>query len=139
MDRLRHSRRHYVKKAGWQIPKHILDMLAQRHPTVEILWEARVQRWAIVQTIGGVSQLLRCLPHGEPPSLQNTVYYCDQMQRDLYSLRTKWGQERFLQKLDDNPRVLAAEKRAKDAIREGSGDLYDRMTGRKVIAVRPRG
>lgn len=137
MDRLK-SRRCYVKKAGWQVPRHILDMLAMRHPTVEILWEARVKRWALVQTIGGITQLLRFLRHGESPTLANTVYHVDSLQRDLYSLRTKWGQERFLQKMDANPAAIAAERRARDAIRVGSSDLYDQMTNRRVIAVRPR-
>lgn len=134
MGRLRNSRRYFVKKAGFQVPRHVERLLKQRHPTVDILWEAKTRAWAIVQTIGGISMLVRFLSPGEQPTLANTVYYLDSIHPNR--LRSKAAQERFLAKLDENPAAADAKRRAQDAVRVGSSDLYDRLTGRKVITLR---
>lgn len=104
------------------------------HPTVDILWEARARQWALVQTIGGVSQLVRFLGPGTMPTLANTVYYLNSIHPAR--LASQYEQERFLEKLDRNVLAESARRSAQDAIREGSSDLYDRLTNRRVIPVR---
>lgn len=134
MGRLKNSRRYYVRKAGTQIPAHVQRLLKMLHPTVDILWEARARQWAIVQTIGGISQLVRCLGPGVMPTLANTVYYLNSIHPAR--LVSESAKARFLESLDSNPLADAARKSAQDAVREGSSDLYDRLTNRRVIPIR---
>lgn len=134
MGRLRKSRRYYVRKAGGQVPRHVTAAMQRLHPTVDILWESVARRWAMVQTIGGISQLVRFLGERETPTLANTVYYLNSIHPSR--LKSKWAQERFLAQMDENPLAKDAQRRSADAIRVGSSDLYDQMRNRKVFAIR---
>lgn len=128
------TRNQYIRKPGAQVPQHVLDLMDQLHPTVEIMWDNRTDRWVLVQTIGGISQLVSRLPKGQLPTVANTVYVLNACHPSR--LRSEYARERFLAKLDENPAARDAERRASDAIRVGSSDLFDQMHGRVVVPVR---
>ena len=133
MGRLK-NRVRFIQKAGYQVPDYIQDLMEALHPTVQILWDPKESRWALVQTIGGVADCVRRLGAGEMPTLPNTVYYLNACHPSR--LRSKFAREQFLQKLDENPRLRDVDRRSSDAIRQGSSDLFDRMHGRVVVPIR---
>lgn len=123
--------RNFVRKAGLQVPQYITDLLKQRHPTVEIMWDVRAKKFCLVQTVRSVSQLIRYIP--VPFNLKDTVYHLDSIHPRRFV--GKWAQEKFLAGLDENPALAAAKKRSADAIREGSSDLWNALTGRKLVSL----
>lgn len=139
MDNLkRKSSRSYVtRKAGQQPPAMVLELLSKRHPTVSLLWETKANRWCLVQTIRGKSQLICFLGNSrryEAPTLKNTVYYLDSIHPS--KLSSKAAIDKFIEKMDNPDEVAAAQKRARDRIRQGSNDLWNALNNRRVIPVR---
>lgn len=135
VTRLKHRR--HVRKVGYQIPEHVLELMAIRHPTVQILWEPRLRRWALVQFDRGGTHFIGLL--GTPkryqhPTIQNTVVYLDRIHPRRF--RSEFQKQRFLNQLDRNPLEADVKRRASDAIRQGSIDLFNRINGRKVLRMR---
>jgi len=116
------------------VPQHVRRMLARLHPTVEILWENTAMRWAIVQTVGGISQLVRFLGEQESPTLANTVYYLTSIHPSRFL--SKAAQDRFLASMDESEQARDAARRSQDAVHAGSSDLYDQMRGRRVLTLK---
>lgn len=131
------KRRKFVRKSGYQVPDAIQKLMRARHPTVAILWEATAKRWCLVQTVRGISSLIRFLGTAdkyEPPTISNTVYYLDSIHPSRF--RSKFSKERFLSSLDRSKEMLEAQKRAQNQITEGSKDAYNAFTKRLVLTMR---
>ena len=128
MDRLatKHS---YTRKAGDQVPKHITRLMRMRHPTVSILWDNANKKWCLVQNCRGQTHFITFLAQGV--TLANTVYYLDSIHPTRLS--SKWARERFLADLDKNATAAAVSNVARDMVRDGSSDLFNALTNRKVF------
>jgi hypothetical protein len=136
MDRVRPPR--FVRKAGGQVPPHVLEAMERRHPNVAILWDHQANRWALVQNCRGIQFFIRHLGdkrHFEPPTLFNTVNFLDRSHPSNFASRK--AQDDLLSKIDENPGLTAAKKRSSDAIREGSSDLFNAINRRVLRPVRP--
>ena len=127
-----------VKKAGANIPTHVLTMMKRLHPTVEILWANQVKRWALVQTLRGNSQLIRFLDRRGRylhPNLVNTVYYLNSIHPA--KLRSKYAQERFLKALDTSSIAERVARSSALRIADGSKEMFKLMTGKRTFSMRP--
>lgn len=129
MDRL--SKTRFTRKVGQQIPKHIRKLMAQRHPTVAILWDRGAEKWCLVQQVRGRNHLIDFIRG--TMTLDNTVYALDRMHPANF--HSKWQKQRFLDQLDDNRVASAVEKDSRDRVREGSSDLWNVLTNRRVFEV----
>lgn len=128
------------QKVGGQPPKVVSDLLRKRHPTVRLMWADKQQRWCLVEWPAGKPPvMLRVLagPRGEfvAPTLVNTVFVLDRMHPSNFS--SARARERLLAELDRNEESAAIERRARDRIRAGSSDLWNAISGRKLIVPRP--
>ena len=135
MDRLKH-RRKFVRKVGQQASPRITALLQRRHPTVELLWEAHAERWCLVQTVRNQCFLIRILEDkGEylAPTVENTVYFLDLIHPSNFT--SEAAKDRLLAELDRSQEAEDIERRSKEQITEGSKDLYNVMTNRKVLTV----
>lgn len=120
-----------VRKAGLQVPSHVLSMLARRHPTVSVLWDRTHKCFCLVQTVGGRAHFIR--PLQGRPTLANTTYYLDSIHPRNFT--GKYARERFLKGLDQNDRLEASTKRAKDQLREGHSEMFNQLTKRRVFSL----
>lgn len=120
-----------------QVSDRVVSLLKARHPTCDILWECRAQRWCIVQTVRGRTELVRILGTAdryEAPTIANTVYYLDSIHPSRF--RTSAAIDKFLEQMDNPASVAEAQKRAQDRIRQGSVDLWNAMNNRRVIPIK---
>lgn len=124
----------FTRKAGYQIPAHITDLMESLHPTVDILWDNGANQWALVQSIGGVLNCIRVLGKGVVPTLENTVYFLTANHPSR--LASEFARERFLRELDENQSHSDVARRSADQIREGSKALFNRLTNRLVVPIR---
>lgn len=137
MDKLRKSRRHYTRKCGAQVPDMVADLLAQRHPTVSILWERQIERWCLVQIQNGETHLIAILgdqSRYEAPTISNTVYYLDKIHPS--KIRSEFAKQKFLEGLDRSDEMKGVQKRAGEQISDGSKDLFNALTNRKILTIR---
>lgn len=141
---MRNQQRYAVKKCGRQPSPTVLRLLRLRHPTVRLLWERRLQRWALCE-LHGAQWTLLCLVAGpgnryEEPSIA-TVQMLDRMHPRNF--RTKWQVERFLKGLDTSHEKMQydLQKQKRVQIAEGSKELFNAINRRLVVApqsTRPR-
>lgn len=123
------KQRRFVKKAGFQVPQVVLRHMRRMHPSVEILWSPQAKKYCMVQTVCGVSQMI-CSIKGTP-NLANTVYYLNSIHPSRFA--SKYARERLLASMDESEQAARVARRAKDQIRDGSSELFNQLTGRKVF------
>lgn len=133
MDRLKPRR--FVKKAGLQVPGHVLRLMQKLHPTVDILWAWKDQCFCLVQNVRGVQKVIRRLNPKHGITLSNTVYALNKMHPSHF--QSHWARERFLRQLDDNPEVERVRRNSRGMIAEGSKDLFNAIN-RRVVVTRPK-
>lgn len=136
MDRVKPPR--FVRKAGAQIPEHVLEAMERRHPNVRILWDWRANLWCLVQSVRGKEVLIRyCGSQKRPeaPTLANTVYVLDRSHPSNFASAKE--REKLLAGVDANPGLVAAQKRSQVAIADGSRDMFNALNRRVVRTVRP--
>jgi hypothetical protein len=128
------TKRKWTRKAGGQVPRHVLRLMAQMHPTVEILWHTHHNRWCLVQNVRGQQVLIRVLGGKvfESPTIANTVHFLNAAHPCHFS--SKWDQERLFNQMDEAKEAVAIKRRSRDQIREGSKDLFNALNNRVVIA-----
>lgn len=122
-------------KVGHLPARQVVDTLRQRHPNVRLMWAENIKRWCLVQVDRDPVFLLRVLQDKRGrfmhPNLSNSVYLLDRMHPRNF--RHFFQQDRFLKSIDDVKENRDVERRSRDAIREGSSELFKAMTSRKVI------
>lgn len=115
-----------------QVPKHVLRELKRRHPTISILWSGQTSQWILMQETGGAAHFVHAF--SGLPTMANTVKVLDKAH--WRNWEDKRDQERQLHEIDNSHVDKSREADRQDMIREGSSELFNRLTNRKVIPVR---
>ena len=101
------------------------------------MWDRGANLWALVQTVQGITALIRHLGtvrKPEMPTLANTVYFLDACHPARF--RSESAKDDLLESLDTSTAAESVKKEARQRIRDGSGELFDHLNG-KIRVVLP--
>lgn len=128
---LQAPKRHEVfLRHGYRPPEWLMRKIKRRHPTVSLLWERNLKRYALVQTdIPGQPHLITVLK--EPPNIENTVRFLDK--HHPTHLSNKFKMEKFLHEVDGSG---PDEGQYQDRMGEGTDRLWRAMNPKVVVQKR---